>query len=135
MTKKLLFILLSFWFVTSCKKGQPKTQPQAFYKKGITPDDIQTITPEEAKTYHTDLKYDYEYRTGTSGNYEYNYEIEGIDQEGDSVSGVINIKGKHGAGRIIDRDKKNIDIHVEWVGYGKLKGTDNDCNEYTLETN
>jgi hypothetical protein len=135
MLKKLLFIVLPFWFVTSCKKEQPKIQPQAFYKEVITPDDIKTITPEEAKTYHKDLKYDYEYRTGTSGNYEYNYVVEGLDQEGDSVSGLINIKGKHGAGTIINTNKETIDIQVEWVDYGKLKGTDNDGNEYTLEAN
>jgi hypothetical protein len=133
MIKKLLFIPLSFWLVTSCKKEQPKIQPQTFYKEVITPDDIKTITPEEAKTYHKDLKYHYEYRTGTSGNYEYNYEIIGLDQEGDSVSGVINIKGKYGAGTIINKDKETINIQVEWIDYGKLKGTDKECNSYQLE--
>jgi hypothetical protein len=133
MIKKLLFIPLSFWLVTSCKKEQPKIQTQTFYKEVITPDDIKTITPEEAKTYHKDLKYQYEYRTGTSGNYEYNYEINGLDQEGDSVLGTINIKGKYGAGTIINKDKKNIDIQVEWVDHGKLKGTDEVGNNYQLE--
>lgn len=133
MIKKLLFILFSFWFVTSCKKEQSKRQPQTFYKEVITPDDIKTITPEEAKTYHKDLKYDYEYRTGTSGHYEYNYEVIGVNQEGDSVSGVINVKGKYGAGKIINTDKETIDIQVEWVDYGKLKGNDNKGNEYLLK--
>lgn len=135
MTKKLLLLLFSIWLLNSCKKEQPKIQPQTFYKAVITPDDIKTITPEEAKTYHKDLKYDYEYRTGTSGNYEYNYVVDGLDQMEDSVSGVINIKGKYGAGTIINKDKETIDIEVEWVDYGKLKGTDEDGNIYKLEAN
>jgi hypothetical protein len=135
MIKKLLFILFSIWLLTSCKKEQPKIQPQTFYKEVITPDDIKTITPEEARTYHKDIHYQYEYRTGTSGHYEYNYEVAGLNQVGDSVSGVINIKGKHGAGTIINKDKETIDIQVEWIDYGKLKGTDNEGNEYKLEAN
>jgi len=133
MIKKLLFILFTFWFITSCKKEQPKIQPQTLYKEVITPDDIKTITPEEAKTYHKDLKHKYEYRTGTSGNYEYNYVVKGLDQIGDSVSGIININGKYGAGTIINKDKETIDIQVEWIDYGKLKGHDDDGNLYKLE--
>jgi hypothetical protein len=135
MIKKLLFILFTFWLLTSCKKEEQKIQPQSLYKEAITPDDIKTITPDEAKTYHKDLKYDYEYRTGTSGDYEYNYVVNGLDQVGDSVSGVINIKGKYGAGTIINIDKETIDIQVEWIDYGKLKGTDEDGNIYKLEAN
>ncbi|PJJ07028.1 hypothetical protein CLU83_0160 [Flavobacterium sp. 1] len=58
-----------------------------------------------------------------------------MDQEGDSVSGAINVKGKYGAGIIINRDKETIDIHVEWIDYGKLKGTDEEGNIYKLEVN
>lgn len=133
MTKKLFFILLPFWLLTSCKKEQPKIQPQTQYKEVVTPDDIKTITPEEAKTYHKDLKHKYEYQTGTSDNYEYNYIVNGLDQKGNSVSGVINIKGKYGAGTIINKDKKSIDIYVEWIDYGKLKGSDNKGNIYKLD--
>jgi hypothetical protein len=135
MIKKLLFLLFSLWLITSCKKEQPKIQPQTFYKEVITPDDIKTITPQEAKTYHKDIHYHYEYRTGTPGSYKYNYVVNGLDQEGDSVSGVINVKGKYGAGIIINKDKKTIDIHVEWINYGKLKGIDNEGHEYKLEAN
>lgn len=133
MIKKLLLIPLSFWFLTSCKKEQPKIQPQTFLKEVITPDDIKTITPEEAKTYHKDLKHKYEYRTGTYGNYEYNYEVKGINQEGDSVKAIINIKGKYGAGKIVNKDKSSADIYVEWVDYGKLEGHDNEDNVYYLK--
>lgn len=135
MIKKLLFILFSFWLLTSCEKEQSKIQPQTLYKEVITPDDIKTITPDEARTYHQDIKYDYEYRTGSSGYYEYNYEVNGLDQKGDSVSGVINVKGKYGAGIIINKNKETIDIQAEWIDYGKLKGTDGEGNEYKLDVN
>jgi hypothetical protein len=135
MIKKLLFTLFSFWLLASCKKEQPKIQPQTLYKEVITPDDIKTITPEEAKTYHKDIQYDYEYRTGTPGSYKYNYMVNGLDQVGDSVSGVVNVKGKYGAGIIINKNKETIDIQVEWIDYGQLKGTDKDGNEYKLEVN
>jgi hypothetical protein len=134
MLKKLLLLIFSFWLLTSCQKKQPKIQPQNFYKEVITPDDIKTITPDEAKTYHEDIHYHYKYRTGTSGNYKYSYVVNGLDQEGDSVSGVINIRGKYGAGTIITIDQETIDIQVEWIDYGKLKGTDEDGNIYNLET-
>jgi hypothetical protein len=135
MLKKILFIPLSFWLVTSCQKGQPKTKPNVSNKEVITPDDIKTITNEETKMYHKVLKNDYEYQTETTGNNEYNYLVNGLDQVGDSVSGVINIKGKYGAGTIINIDKETVDIEVEWIDYDKLKGTDEDGNIYKLETN
>jgi hypothetical protein len=136
MIKKLLFILLIFWLVTSCKKEeQQKVQPQPFYEEVITSDDVQTITPEEAETYHKDTLYQYEYRTGTSGTYEYNYDVNGFDLNGNPVSGSINVEGKYGAGIITNNEDEEINIQVEWVDYGKLKGTDNEGNEYDLEVN
>lgn len=128
MIKKLLLILFSFCLVTSCKKEEPKKNSKTFYKDVIIQDNTKTITPEEAETY-------YEYNTENSSHYEYNYLVNGLDQRGDSVSGVINIKGKHGAGSIINIDNEAIDIQVEWIDYGKLKGTDEKGNIYKLEAN
>jgi hypothetical protein len=128
-------ILLIYFFFSYQKSETTSQKPQTFYKEVITPDDIKTITPEEAKTYHKDIQYDYEYRTGTPGSYKYNYIVNGLDQVGDSVSGVINVKGEYGAGIIINKDKETIDIQVEWIDYGQLKGTDKDGNEYKLEVN
>lgn len=135
MIKKLLLLLFSFWLLNSCQKEQPKIQPQNLYKEVITPDDVKTITYDESRTYHKDIKYDYEYRTGTSGNYKYNYLVKGLDKNGDSVSGVISIKGKHGAGIIKNIEEETIDIKVEWIHYGKLKARDDNGNEYQLDSN
>lgn len=115
--------------------GQPKVEknkPQTFYKEVITPDDVKSITPEEAKTYHKDINYQYEYRTGISGNYEYTYDVNGYDQDGNLVTGIINIENKYGAGIIINNNDEEIDIKAEWIGYGRLKATDENGNEYNL---
>lgn len=132
-TKFKIFILL--FAVFGCKKEQPQLQPQSFYKETITSEDIKTITPEEAKTFHKDIDYRYEYRTGTSGNYEYTYDVNGSDEEGNSVSGTINIEDKYGAGTLTNSNNEEIDIQAEWISNGKLKATDENGNEYELEVN
>ncbi|WP_343695040.1 hypothetical protein [Flavobacterium sp.] len=133
MPKNYFIILLLFTFY-SCEKASapPLTQIKPFYKEVITPDDRKTITPEEAKTYHVNKTYHYEYRTGNSGNYEYNYDVKGINIQGDSVFGNINVSGKYGAGILTSDTVAEIEINTEWVAYGKLKATDKKGNEYNL---
>lgn len=109
-----------------------KNKPQPFLKLAITPDDVKSITPEEAKTYHKDIKYQYEYRTGISGNYEYTYDVSGYDQEGNLVSGIINMEKKYGAGIIVNNNDEEINIKAEWIDHGSLKATDEIGNEYNL---
>ncbi len=83
--------------------------------------------------YHYDNRYKYNYRTGYSGNYEYNYDIEGYNDDGDSVYGNIDIEGKYGSGYIYDEYGNEKEIDVEWVDYGELEGYDEDGNYYELE--
>ncbi|MDR7212652.1 hypothetical protein [Flavobacterium piscis] len=133
MLKNYLTLFL-FLGILSCKKAEspPPAQINSFYKEVITADDRKTITPQEAKTYHVDKTFQYEYRTGTSGNYEYNYDVKGLDAKGDSVYGNINVQGKYGAGILNAENFRDIDINTEWVAYGKLKATDKNGNEYDL---
>jgi hypothetical protein len=128
----ILGALLGLW---SCKKEPVAPPPQQpFYKKEvITSDDIKNITPQEAKTYHKDTHYQYEYRTGISGEYEYNYDVSGHDQDGNEVSGNINTDAKQGAGIITNHQGEQRNIQTEWIGYGKLKATDDKGNTYELE--
>ncbi|MEL1255984.1 hypothetical protein AAEO57_19495 [Flavobacterium sp. DGU38] len=126
-------ILSLLFFTFSCKKADaPPPQINSFYKKVITADDRKTITPEEAKTYHVDKTYQYEYRTGYSGHYEYNYDVKGINSKGDSVFGNINVEGKYGAGILINDSLGDIEINTEWISFGKLKAFDKARNEYYL---
>lgn len=129
--------LISFFLLTivSCQKAAapPPQKINTFYKEVITVDDRKTITPEEAKTYHVDTKNKYEYRTGNSGHYEYNYDVRGVNVRGDSVFGNINVEGKYGAGILMFDTINDIEIKAEWIDYGKLKATDKNGNEYYLK--
>lgn len=85
------------------------------------------------RTYHTDSRYKYEYRTGTSGNYEYNYDVNGMDENGNYVSGNVSMNGKYGDGFIETDDGDQIDIDAEWVGSGEIEAIDGDGKTYELE--
>jgi hypothetical protein len=133
MSSKFIYTaLLNIVILSSCKKELPPQKINAFYKQAITADDRKIITVEEAKTYHVDTKRHYEYRTGKSGHYEYNYDVKGINIKGDSVFGNINIEGKMGAGILLNDSIEDIEINVQWVDYGKLKAVDRKGNEYQL---
>lgn len=134
MQKNYLIFLLLFTFY-SCKKAAAPPQINTFYKPAITAEDRKTITPEEAKTYHVNTTYKYEYRTGKSGHYKYNYDVKGINSKGDSVFGNINTEGKYGAGMLKTDSVGEIDINTEWISNGKLKASDKKGNEYSLIVN
>ncbi|KAF2517195.1 hypothetical protein [Flavobacterium foetidum] len=128
-------LLFFFFLFISCKKADappPTLQVNSFYRPVITADDRKTITPEEAKTYHVNTTYKYEYRTGNPGHYKYNYDVKGINLRGDSVFGNINTEGKYGAGILIGDTVAEIEINTEWVSHGKLKALDKQGNEYNL---
>lgn len=127
----ILFLLL---VTLSCRKASAPPPPEinSFLKQVITPDDRKTITAEEAKTYHVNDTYQYKYRTGDPGQYEYNYDVKGINIDGDSVFGNINVQGKYGAGILLGDTIPDIEINTEWVSYGKLVATDLKGNKYQL---
>ncbi|OMQ11895.1 hypothetical protein [[Flexibacter] sp. ATCC 35103] len=132
--QKNYFILFILLVTLSCKKASAPPPPEinSLFKQVITPDDRKTITAEEAKTYHVNNTYQYEYRTGNPGQYEYNYDVKGINIKGDSVYGNINVQGKYGAGILINDTVADVEINTEWISYGKLKACDKNGNEYQL---
>jgi hypothetical protein len=85
--------------------------------------------------YNINPAYKYEHRTGTTGNYQYNYDVDGLDNNGNSVSGNVDINGKYGNGTIEDEDGNEKNVDVEWLGAGQLQATDEDGNTYELEVN
>jgi|GEM_PF-4035823 len=74
----------------------------------------------------------YKKRRGYSGNYTYNYDVVGVDQDGNSVSGNIDIQDKYGSGTIINANGEERSIDVEWVDWGELSGVDEDGVDYDL---
>ena len=85
------------------------------------------------KNYHKDESYKYEYRTGSSGNYSYNYDVVGEDENGNEVTGNVEIHSNAGEGTISDGngDEKHVDVH--WVDYGKMEALDENGEKYELE--
>ena len=129
-----LLIIVSFFFI-SCEskksdeglKNVSTTIPQTNYNN--------STYDNSNSTYHKDEKYKYEHRTGTTGNYEYNYDVDGSDENGNNVTGNIDIQGKYGSGTIEDENGNEKDVDVEWTGYGTMEATDGDGNTYELTPN
>lgn len=123
--KQILIVCFTLFFFFSCQKTPTiPEKPQGFRQE--------KITPEEAKTFHQDKEFEYEYRTGNSGHYEYNYDVKGEDENGNEVSGKINIEGKYGAGKIDDQKGNIHNVEVEWYDKGKLKAVDEKGKRYEL---
>lgn len=93
----------------------------------------QETIPTEPVNYHVDTTYEYESRTGVSGNYEYEYDVSGTDSDGNEVTGTISVDGKYGSGTITNNNGETIEVEVEWVGKGELNATDENGNEYQLQ--
>ena len=90
-------------------------------------------TDNEFENYHKDGDYKYEYRTGNSGKYNYNYDVVGYDSYGNYVYGNIDVYDGDGDGYIYDEDGNEIFIYVEWVEYGVLEAYDEFGEYYELE--
>ena len=122
-------IYFALLLLLACK-NKPETLPQeAPEPHGFIPHTEQVAE----QTYHTDTVYKYEHRTGESGDYQYNYDVSGTDENGEDVTGNVSVQDKYGEGTLTDNEGNEIEVEVEWTGYGKLKATDYDGNEYDLD--
>lgn len=133
--KKTHYLLLITLLVTCVGCRNKEDQSKQFQQQGIYTNNSESRSHDEvaADTYHTDSDYKYEYRTGNSGSYEYNYDVNGTDYDGNDISGNISVSGKYGEGTIEDANGDERDVEVEWVRYGVLEATDEDGNTYELE--
>lgn len=121
------FLLFGFVLVIaiSCKK-----------KEEVQPDNLLSSPAAAVNNegiIHTDTTYKYECRKGETGDYEYNYEVSGTDDNGDEVSGNVSMNGKYGSGTITNSNGEEIEVETEWIGKGVLNATDDDGNEYELD--
>lgn len=92
-------------------------------------DDIEVVkNPKASKIYHTDSTFEYEYRTGESGSYQYHYDVTGKNSKGEKVSGEVDMEGKYGVGKL----NGNTKIEAEWMEKGKIEGKDEKGNYYEL---
>lgn len=122
-----VFIIIVLLSLISCK--QKEEQQRQNFISSEAPD----LTKEELKTVHKDTNYKYEYRTGKSGDYEYNYDVSGTDNEGNKVSGTVYVNGKYGNGTINNANGEGVEVETEWIGKGVMKAKDSQGNEYKLE--
>lgn len=120
----LTVAMLSF---NSCKQKEVQQEPQNF-----APANTEDLTQDEIETLHVDSTYKYEYRTGTSGDYGYNYDVSGFDVDGNEVTGNVSMEDKYGTGTITNSEGEEVEVDVEWIGKGELRATDSDGNEYEL---
>lgn len=120
-----LILLLTAILFNSCKDKNSKSSDNS--------NSTHSSNYESSKqNYHEDDRYKYENRAGNSGNYQYNYDVDGTGSDGNNVSGNVDIQGKYGSGMIEDENGNKIDVEVEWTGYGTMEGTDDDGNTYEL---
>lgn len=87
----------------------------------------------DEQTMHTDTEYQYEYRSGESGDYKYHYDVVGTDSNGNEITGEVDMDGQYGNGLLHDSDDNEIEVSVEWVAKGELSGEDSEGNVYELE--
>ena len=77
-------------------------------------------------------------QTGSYGlrneNFRYDYTVSGTDENGNEVSGDINLAGKLGEGKIYSySEKRTIEVVVESSGEGKAVATDVNGKKYHLK--
>lgn len=125
---KLLLFFISFNFI-SCKED--KSKQDSIKNEKVKP--FVAVLPINDVTFHKDSIKEYEYRTGKSGNFKYNYNVFGVDGEGNEIFGNITVHGKYGNGIIFNKNGNKINVNVEWIDHGKLLGIDSDSIQYQLE--
>lgn len=140
----IAFFMGLFLFVTitsAFDNGDTNLQEAEIYNPIIqsAPSILTTPTPyvptyQAPSNYNSGSGYKYNSRSGYSGDYEYNYDIEGYGgEDGGYYYGDIDISQDGGEGYIYDEDGNEVWIEGEWDGYGEIEAYDENGNYYELE--
>jgi cell division protein FtsW (lipid II flippase) len=93
----------------------------------------QVVTAKLDSLYKEDYSKANSYNTSSSKSEIYNYDVVGFDNNNNRVSGNVDVDDDGGNGYILNSENQKIEIEVEWIGNGELKGTNRENNEYQLE--
>ncbi|MFN3754521.1 hypothetical protein [Flavobacterium sp.] len=126
LKKTRVILIIAVVSLSSCKQKEQERQ------QNFVPANAEDLTTEELKTVQIVTTNKYEYRTGTSGDYGYNYDVSGYDDNGNEVTGNVSMEDKYGNGTLTNAQGDEINVTVEWIGKGELEATDDDGNEYEL---
>lgn len=77
-----------------------------------------------------DSEYVYEYKYGPG---QYNYDVEGFDEDGNYLSGNVDTNDRYVDGYIYDDEGNETYFSGEWVDYGVIEGYDEDGDWVQLE--
>lgn len=136
-TKKFFIVLGIIAGLTVVGALMQEDEEPAYTPPATVPSTYTAPTYVPARTYsapvHYDSDYKYNYRSGYSGSYEYNYDVEGYSDSGDYFYGEVDTQDKYGEGYIYDEDGNEIYVETEWTGYGELEATDEYGNTYEFE--
>lgn len=83
-------------------------------------------------TAQEDNEYAYEYKYGPG---QYNYDVEGYDEDGNYLSGNVDTNDRYVDGYINDDEGNETYFSGEWVDYGVIEGYDGDGDWVQLEVN
>lgn len=135
--------LIIFGVIVSAFDGSGAANQKAhIYEPQPTPSFRVLATPTpyapayQAPTYYNTggSSYKYNSRSGYSGSYEYNYDVNGYGgEDGNYYYGNVDISSDGGEGYLYDEDGNEIWVEGEWDSYGEIEAYDEDGNSYELE--
>ncbi|HCQ12466.1 MAG TPA: hypothetical protein DIU01_04240, partial [Flavobacterium sp.] len=79
----LVGLIAALLLFNTCRTKE-LAQPQQ-----LLPESAEAITIDSVTNHHEDATYNYEYRTGTSGDYQYNYDVIATDSDKNKLEGNI----------------------------------------------
>lgn len=127
--------IVGTWLQEDDEEAVTKTQTNTYVAPSIYTPPVSQPAYSQTAPVHYDSSYKYNYRTGYSGDYGYNYDVEGYSDSGEYFYGNVDTEGKYGEGYIYDDYGNEMYVETEWVDYGVMEATDEYGNTYEFEVN